>query len=254
MTKSKTNRVIGYLRVSTTKQGILGLGIEGQEAAIAAYVAKEGCKLVATYREVESGRKNDRPQLALALEHARRVRATLVIAKLDRLARSVHFVSGLMESKVPFVCCDQPMANDFTIHIFAAAAQQEAKATSERTKAGLDALKARGYWSTKKNRVVTLGSPQNLKTEKALAKAKDARERGLATIQRNTASAYDDIRPRILEMQAQEMSLRAIARALNDDDEQTRHGKAWNAAQVARVIRMEVKPAEQPLPFHGAAA
>src|SRR5450755_3991761 len=118
-TTPKPCRLIAYIRVSTKKQGQSGLGLEAQEAAIAAHVAFSGCVLVKTYQDVESGKRNARPGLALAIAHAKRLRA-LVIAKIDRLARNVAFVANLMESKVKFVACDMPQANDMTIHIIAA--------------------------------------------------------------------------------------------------------------------------------------
>ena len=136
--------IIAYHRVSTKQQGESGLGLEGQVAAVAAYARGQGAAIVRAYREVESGKRADRPELAKALAHARRSRATLVIAKLDRLARNVHFLSGLMESNVDFIACDNPNANKLTIHILAAVAEDEAKRISERTRAALAAYKARG--------------------------------------------------------------------------------------------------------------
>ncbi len=137
-------KIIAYYRVSTKQQGESGLGLEGQVATVAAYARGQGAEVLKTYREVESGKRADRPELAKALAHARRSRATLVIAKLDRLARNVHFLSGLMESNVDFIACDNPHANKLTIHILAAVAEDEAKRISERTRAALAAYKARG--------------------------------------------------------------------------------------------------------------
>jgi DNA invertase Pin-like site-specific DNA recombinase len=158
----KKKRAIAYYRVSTDKQGIRGLGIEAQEAAVAAYIAAEGATIVETYREVESGKKSDRPQLKLAMDHAKRLKATLVIGKLDRLSRNLAFIANLMESGVDFVACDLRGANRFTLHIMAAMAEQEALMISQRTKAGLAALRARGMVSATpgKNfgKVVTLGN------------------------------------------------------------------------------------------------
>jgi DNA invertase Pin-like site-specific DNA recombinase len=144
MSNVKPCRLVAYLRVSTAKQGDSGLGLEAQEAAIRAHVAATGCVRLATYTEVESGRKSDRTELGHAIAHAKRAKATLVIAKMDRLSRNLHFITGLQESCVPFVACDNPHANPLTIHILAAVAQEEARAISERTKAALAAAKARG--------------------------------------------------------------------------------------------------------------
>src|SRR5471032_1999209 len=108
--------IVGYQRVSTKGHGESGLGIEAQESAIKAYAQQTGAKVVAMYTEVESGKLADRPELAKALAHARRSKATLVVAKLDRLARNVAFLAALMDSKVPFVACDNPHANRLTVH------------------------------------------------------------------------------------------------------------------------------------------
>jgi len=125
-TKEKTmsKALVSYLRVSTKKQGQSGLGLEAQRAAVAEYAAKEGGRVVAEFIEVESGRKAARPELTKALNHCRAAKACLVVAKLDRLARNVAFLSGLMEAGVDFVACDNPTAKTFTLHILAAVAEQ----------------------------------------------------------------------------------------------------------------------------------
>lgn len=145
---------LSYYRVSTDKQGKEGFGIDAQKAAVARHVGNR--KILAEYTEVESGRKNERPEMMKALKHARMTGATLVIAKLDRLSRNAHFISELMEAKVNFVACDLPAADQMTIRVLAAVAQQEAESTSRRTKEALAAAKARG---------VKLGSPQNATAE-----------------------------------------------------------------------------------------
>ena len=137
-------KLIVYTRVSTERQGQSGLGLEAQDAAIARYVTAVGGEVTARYVEVESGKRADRPELAKALAHAKRIKGRLVVAKLDRLARNVAFVSALMESGVDFVACDNPHANRLTIHILAAVAEDEARRISERTRAALAAAKARG--------------------------------------------------------------------------------------------------------------
>ncbi len=135
-------RFVAYHRVSTDKQGRSGLGLEAQRSAVEAHVAGARGTVTAAFIEVESGRRKDRPQLAAALAAARVHRAVLVIAKLDRLARNVHFVSGLMESGVEFVAADMPTVNRLTVHILAAVAEEEARMISARTKAALAAAKA----------------------------------------------------------------------------------------------------------------
>jgi DNA invertase Pin-like site-specific DNA recombinase len=130
-------RFVAYYRVSTAEQGRSGLGLEAQQAAVQNYLDGGTWELVGEFTEVESGRKSERPELAKALALCKRRKATLVIARLDRLARNVHFISGLMETKVKFVACDMPEATPFMLHIYAAVAQEEARAVSARTKAAL---------------------------------------------------------------------------------------------------------------------
>src|SRR5262249_48527688 len=137
-------KIIAYFRVSTKRQGASGLGLEGQQAALEAYARQTGGRIVAEYVEVESGKIADRPELARAIAHARRNKAVLVVAKLDRLARNVAFTSSLMRAGVDFICCDNPNANKLTIHILAAVAEDEAERISARTKAALAAAKKRG--------------------------------------------------------------------------------------------------------------
>ncbi len=143
-------QIISYLRVSTAKQGASGLGLEAQRAAVAAFTTSGGHTLVAEYVEVESGAKAARAQLAAALTSCRLHRATLVIAKLDRLARNVSFIANLMDGGVEFVACDMPHANRLTLHLLAAIAEHEREMISQRTKAALQAAKVRG---------LTLGNP-----------------------------------------------------------------------------------------------
>ena len=219
--------IIAYHRVSTKQQGESGLGLEGQVAAVAAYARGQGAAIVRAYREVESGKRADRPELAKALAHARRSRATLVIAKLDRLARNVHFLSGLMESNVDFIACDNPNANKLTIHILAAVAEDEAKRISERTRAALAAYKARGG---------RLGAARpdgrRLTPELGARGRVRAREVQRAAV----AAAYADLAGELAGLRADGLSLRAIAARLNADGHTTRRGKPWNPMQVARVL------------------
>jgi DNA invertase Pin-like site-specific DNA recombinase len=223
MVTTKPCRLVAYFRVSTAKQGVSGLGIDAQKAAIAAHVAKTGCKLVGSYTEVESGRKSDRTELGRAIAHAKRAKATLVIAKMDRLSRNLHFITGLQESRVPFVACDNPHANTLTVHILAAVAQEEARAISERTKAALAAAKARGK---------QLGT-NNLTREGTLKGVASS----VAVRRERKAEAYAHILPTILECKAQGVSLHEIAKRLNAAGEETRSGKNWNPVQVSRVLK-----------------
>ena len=134
-------KFISYYRVSTQRQGQSGLGLEAQKASVREFVNGHG-ELMAEYTEVESGKKADRPQLLTAMAHARRERATLVIAKLDRLARNVRFVATLMESGADFVCCDNPTANRLTVHILSAIAEDEAAAHFGKDEGGAGRLQS----------------------------------------------------------------------------------------------------------------
>src|SRR5215831_2006202 len=158
-------KFVAYYRVSTAKQSRSGLGLEAQRTTVQAYV-KDG-RIVCEYVEVESGKRDNRPELSKAVECARREGATLIIAKLDRLARSVAFIFVLRDSGVRFIACDMPEANTLTIGLIAALAQHERELISERTKAALAAKKARGC---------VLGTPGNL-TKEATVKAAASRRR-----------------------------------------------------------------------------
>jgi DNA invertase Pin-like site-specific DNA recombinase len=219
--------VIAYYRVSTEQQGKSGLGLESQESQVEAYAKQTGANILAKYVECESGKLADRPQLAKALSHCRRSKATLVVAKLDRLARNVAFLSALMDSSVQFTACDNPHANRLTLHILAAVAESEAVAISQRTKAALAAYKARGG-------LLGASLPQcNKLTQEA--RKKGARQAGRA-VSKLATEAYADLRPTVLEMRASGQSLKAIADALNAQGHSTRRGKPFGPMQVLRVL------------------
>jgi DNA invertase Pin-like site-specific DNA recombinase len=135
---------VAYYRVSTDRQGRSGLGLDAQRQAVQSYVVAQGGQAVAEFTEIETGKRADRPELKNALGHCRRRQAVLVIAKLDRLARNLAFVANLMESGVEFVAVDMPHADRFTLHIFAALAEEEGRRISQRTRAALAAARARG--------------------------------------------------------------------------------------------------------------
>lgn len=214
---------VSYIRVSTDRQGRSGLGIEAQQQAVRAYLNGGNWRLIAEVVEVESGKRADRPKLAEALRLCRIHGATLIIAKLDRLARNVHFVSSLMESGVDFVAVDFPQANRLTIHILAAVAEHEAKAISDRTKAALQAAKARG---------VKLGGPRGgMLSPEAIAASRAAR------MARADQRALD-LAPIIAELrEAGVTGLRGIAKALTERGIPTPRGAAtWREAQVSRLL------------------
>ena len=226
--------VVAYYRVSTAKQGASGLGLEGQVAAVEQYARDRGATILRAYQEVESGKRADRPELANAIAHARRSGATLVIAKLDRLARNVHFLAGLMEAKVDFVACDNPHANRLTIHILAAVAEDEARRISDRTRAALAAYKARGGILG----AARPGAPR-LSEE---ARVRGAQGGGQAARERADV-AYADLAVMMAELRSGGLSLRAIAARLNEEGHTTRRGRPWNPVQVTRVLGRAGPPA-----------
>ena len=220
-------RFISYLRVSTARQGASGLGLEAQREAVSRYLNGGKWQLIQEVVEVESGKRNDRPAIAEALRLCRLHKATLVIAKLDRLARNVHFISSLMESRVDFVACDFPEANRLTVHILAAVAEHEAAMISARTKAALEAAKARG---------VVLGGQRGSVERMASMAAKGTQVS--AMVRRESASKRrDDLLPVIADLKANgAASLRAIAAGLNAAGLTTARGGEWTATQVQRVM------------------
>src|SRR6266404_1815587 len=213
-------RFVSYYRVSTAQQGASGLGLEAQREAVARHVAGAAGVIVAEFQEIESGKKNDRPQIAAALAACRLRRATLVIAKLDRLARNVHFISSLMESGVDFVACDNPHATRLTIHILAAVAEHEREMISQRTIAALAAAKARG---------VKLGNPH-------LTPGDTRRARRARTAQANEYAAAAHVY--IEEARnAGCNACGAIAKALTARGIETPMGsRDWSRTQISRVI------------------
>lgn len=218
---STAQQFVTYYRVSTQRQGSSGLGLDAQRQTVAQYLAGSSRTTVGEFVEVETGKGANaldrRPQLRLALDLCKKTGATLLIAKLDRLARNVHFVSGLMESKVSFVACDLPEANQLTIHIMAAFAEHEARRISERTRDALAAAKARG---------VVLGAtgPANLKTCNDLRqqKALQFRER---------------LRPVLDGMKAQELTRRAMVERLNALGIKAPMGGTWSLGQLQRLVQ-----------------
>lgn len=206
---------IAYYRVSTARQGASGLGLDAQREAVAAHVRARGGVVTGAFTEVESGKRNDRPELARALAEARKQGATLVIAKLDRLARSVAFISALMDTKgVEFEAVDFPEASRLTLHIMAAVAEHEAKMISERTKAALSAAKARG---------TRLGGGN-------VAKARAARSDQAKAFRKRVAPVIAEIR-----RSGGAKTLWEVAEALNARGVSTPRGGPWTPKQVSRV-------------------
>jgi DNA invertase Pin-like site-specific DNA recombinase len=216
--------IIAYCRVSTARQGRSGLGLDAQRDAVARFAAAEGFEITREFVEVETGKGSDalqrRPELVAALAEARRRKCPIAVAKLDRLSRNVHFISGLMEHRVPFLVTELGRDVDpFMLHIYAALAEKERRLISQRTKAALRAAKARG---------VRLGNPQ-------LAEAQSV---GAARVRAQADRFAATVLPVIREAQsAGATSLRAIADVLNARGVRTARGGKWAATQVRDILR-----------------
>jgi DNA invertase Pin-like site-specific DNA recombinase len=210
---------ITYYRVSTDKQGANGLGMEAQRHLTSPYSRE----VLAEYVEVESGRKSDRPELQKALAHAKATGSILLIAKLDRLARNVHFISGLMEAKIDFLCADNPHANKMTIQILAVFAEHEAERISERTKAALAAAKARG---------TKLGGyrGQIVNAEAGLLASKRCRSARATGFRAGLVPVIENIKA------TGAVSLRQIAMELQRRGYRAPRGGSWSAIQVGRMM------------------
>jgi DNA invertase Pin-like site-specific DNA recombinase len=211
---------ICYLRVSTQRQGQSGLGIEAQRSAVEAYIRQTGGTLLKEFVEVESGSCRKRPVLVQSISLCRKQKATLVIAKLDRLARNVAFVSSLMESGIEFVAVDAPYANRLMIHIFAAFAEHERALISERTKAALAAAKAKGTQLGLNGRQLALVNR---------ASAMEFAETMRSPVQNALAGGI--------------ITLAQIASKLNSNGLRTRKGFEWRAGGIHRLLqRLELGP------------
>jgi DNA invertase Pin-like site-specific DNA recombinase len=207
-------KFVAYYRVSTDRQGKSGLGLDAQSKAVNDYLNGGDWELAAEFTEIESGKKSDRPELVKALAACKRYKATLVIARLDRLARNVHFISGLMETKVKFVACDIPEATPFMLHIYAAVAEQEARAISARTKVALQAAKQRG---------VRLGrTGAEILAPKYRAEALDRAKQ---------------LEPLMREMQNAGYSIRRMATELTNRKVKTPRGGDWHPQTVKMVVQ-----------------
>lgn len=218
-------KYVVYYRVSSKQQGQSGLGLEAQRTAVEKYLSQHKAEEIPpSFTEVESGNNNHRPELRRAINRCKEVNATLLIAKLDRLARNVSFIFQLKEelqqAGVDFIALDLPEANTLTLGIMASMAQHERELISQRTKAGLAEAKRKG---------VKLGTPSNLTPE--------ARQRAHASIKRNATEnqanrhAWHFIKP----LRQSGMSFRKIADALNKEGYTTRRGKPFHAQQVYNI-------------------
>ena len=219
-------KFVAYYRVSTQKQGRSGLGLEAQRECIAGYLRTIKGTLCAEFTEVETGKRKDRPELAAALAQCRLQGATLIVAKLDRLARNVAFVSNLMESGCEFCAVDFPQANRFMVHLLAAVGEYEANLISDRTKAALQSAKRRG---------VRLGGDRGNILD---IQTKGSRV-GNAVRTAKAQQRAGDLKPVIADIQANGAgSLRDIAAQLNARGIQTARGCDWTPTAVMRVLKI----------------
>ena len=211
---AKAQEFIAYYRVSTDRQGASGLGLDAQRQAVAGHIGNG--RLVSEFTEIESGRRHtNRPQLQAALVDCRKRRAVLLIARLDRLARNVAFISALMENGTDFIACDMPTANRLTIHILAAVAEHEREMISKRTKAALAEAKRRG---------TTLGNPR----------IEDARSRALVT--HHAHQPASEVLNLMIGWRRQAWTLRRIADELNRLSIRPPRGRQWYASTVRNQI------------------
>jgi DNA invertase Pin-like site-specific DNA recombinase len=214
-------KFVSYLRVSTKRQGASGLGLEAQRAAVETFLNGGRWKLVAEHVEVESGKHDhNRPALHKALEACKVYGATLVIAKLDRLSRDAHFQLGLQKAGVKFVAADMPVANEMVVGVLALVAQAERRMISERTKAALQAVKARGK---------RLGQPKGHKIPSSRA----TRAKGSAANAANAAAFAERLRPVFAELEG--MSANAAAKELDSRGIATPRGGKWTARSIISI-------------------
>lgn len=237
MDMTRMTKAVAYYRVSTDKQGRSGLGLEAQRIAVEALCQARHWQLIAPpFQEVESGKRDDRPELLKAIERCRQTGATLVVAKLDRLSRNVAFLATLQDSGVKFIAADMPEANELTVHIMAAVAQAERKLISERTKAALAVAKARGCkangepWRRGQTR---LGNPNGA----AALEGRRGFQKGAEAVKRNANAHAQLIGPVIERLRSEgHQSLNAISRQLNEEGMRTPRGGSWHASSVRNLL------------------
>lgn len=223
--KGKTMNYVAYYRVSTKRQGASGLGLEAQRKAVEDFINGNGAKVIEEFTEVETGKRNDRPQLEKALHLCTITGAKLVIAKLDRLSRNAAFLLTLRDSGATFVAADMPEANDLTVGIMAVVAQEERRMISKRTKEALAAAKARG---------TKLGNPNGARHLKGRGNAE-----AVQAIKERAIEKANNILPIIKDIQGTgKVSLGAIAGELNKRHILSPRGGQWYPMAVKRVIEM----------------
>ena len=215
-----SRKFVAYYRVSTQKQGLSGLGLDAQKIAVSTYLKESEWQLIDEYTEIETGKGSNaldkRPQLRAALDYSRKQGATLIIAKLDRLARNVHFISGLLETGVEFVAADMPQANKVMIQMYSVMAEWERDQISARTKAALSAAKLRG---------VRLGVAGTKNLKQNVSERKDA------------SQAFADRLGAVIQgFQAARLTQRVMVKELNQLGIRTSRGGEWSLTQLQRII------------------
>ena len=218
MTKSTTQKAVSYLRVSTVRQGESGLGLEAQRDSVARYLAGIGATLVREFEEVETGKGSNaldkRPKLRDAIALAKKQKAILVIAKLDRLARNVHFISGLMETGIEFRCCDFPTADRTMLHMYAVMAEHEGRRISQRVSEALQAKKRRGETVGNAASLVPMNGVRSTQAAEFAAK----------------------LQPMLSGLMAKKLNQRAMVSELNSVGIKTARGGEWSLVQLQRVL------------------
>jgi DNA invertase Pin-like site-specific DNA recombinase len=219
-----TRHAVAYLRVSTRNQGVSGLGIDAQRAAVRSYCESNGLAVIGEFCEIESGSSKTRPVLAEAMSRAKATNSVLVIARLDRLSRSSRFIGELLEGDLPFVACDMPSANKFVLQILAAVAEEEARAASIRTRAAMAAAKARGK---------VFGNPEHLTDE--------GRSRGGRATTKIRRRKRDEklalVAKRLRELRLGGVGYKRAASILNAEHYRTSRGNEWSAMTLWKAVR-----------------
>ena len=225
-------KFVAYFRVSTRQQEVSGLGLEAQRASVTRYVEAVGGTLVAPpFTEIEYGTHNERPELAKAIARAKRLKATLLVARLDRLSRNVAFIAALMDSKTDFVACDNPTATPLTVHILAAVAEEEAKAISIRTKCALQAAKSRG---------TLLGSSRpghwDTREDRRAAGQKEATKRAALIKRKQYEEQAGEVLPLVEALAGKGYSLTRIQKHMEENEILTPTGGPWYPMLISRLL------------------
>ncbi len=226
----KISKIIAYYRVSTKKQEESQLGLKAQKETVHKFAEDKGATIIAEYTETESGGENNRPELMKALGHVRMVKGTLVISKLDRLSRNASFTLQLLESKVDFICCDNPHANRFTIHILAAVAENESRAISQRTKAALAQAKKGG-------KLLGSARPDHWKGREHKRGWKKGTKSAAVARTAKAKKNYELILPQMQEWRDKDnLTYAEIADRLNEGNYPTSTGAKFNTTTVWRIL------------------